>query len=354
MACMILRFPCRILEGNPITRRLQFAFLLQKNPCQGGIYGSMTVNLSLPKPMLIYLPIAEISVNAIWLVLAGASVGMLSGLFGVGGGFLLTPLLIFMGIPPAIAVSTQAPQIVASSLSAVLTHWKRRTVDFRMGLVLLSGGIMGSALGVQLFRWLRQWGQIESFVSIAFVVLLGSIGSLMLVESLRALRIQRAGTIKPRRRHGWIHKLPFKMRFRESHLYISVIPPLLIGFGIGILSAVLGVGGGFIMLPAMIYLLGMPTNVVIGTSQFQIMFLAMATTLMHAVQNRTVDAALALLLILGGVIGAQFGTAIGARLRGEQLRLLLALVVLMVGCKLALDLVLTPAELFSLDQAGLG
>ncbi len=301
--------------------------------------------------MLIYLPVAEISVNAALIFGLGAMVGVLSGLFGVGGGFLLTPLLIFVGVPPAVAVSTQAPQIVASSLSGVLAHWKRRSVDVKMGLVLLVGGLAGSFVGVQLFSLLRRLGQVEFAVSLLYVVFLGVVGGLMAVESVATLRRVKTGAQKPTRRRRWIHALPFKMRFHASKLYISAIPPLLIGFVIGVLGAIMGVGGGFIMLPALIYLLGMPTNVVIGTSLFQILFVMAFTTLLHAVENQTVDALLALLLLLGGVVGAQIGASLGARLRGEQLRFLLAALVLGVALKLAIDLTLRPDELFSISPA---
>ena len=304
--------------------------------------------------MQVYLPIAEISVNALLLLSLGAGVGVISGLFGVGGGFLMTPMLIFVGVPPAVAVSTQAPQIVASSLSGVLAHWKRRAVDVKMGLVLLAGGLAGSALGVQIFSWLRELGQVEFAVTLLYVVFLGVVGVLMAVESVTTLRRNQNGTppppSKPRRR--LIHRLPFKMSFKQSKLYISVIPVLLIGFTIGVLGAVMGVGGGFIMLPAMIYLLGVPTNVVVGTSLFQILFVMAFTALLHSVQNQTVDAVLALLLLIGGAIGAQVGAALGANLRGEQLRLLLAAVVLAVCLKLAIDLTATPSELFSISSVG--
>ncbi|MHA3980003.1 sulfite exporter TauE/SafE family protein [Halovulum sp. GXIMD14794] len=302
--------------------------------------------------MQIYLPIAEVSVNAFLLLGAGGLVGILSGMFGVGGGFLLTPLLFFIGIPPAVAVATQANQIVASSLSGVMAHFQRRTVDLKMGLVLLVGGLVGSALGVQVFTLLQRIGQVELMVSLCYVVFLGVIGGLMFLESWRAIRRSRKPGAKPapRKHHSWVHGLPFKMRFRQSQLYISAIPVLLIGAAVGVLAAIMGVGGGFIMVPAMIYILGMPTKVVIGTSLFQIIFVAGFTTLMHATSSQTVDGLLALLLLLGGVIGAQVGTRIGMRMKAEQLRILLALMVLGVSFKLALDLVLTPSELYSLTR----
>ena len=302
--------------------------------------------------MPIYLPIAEVSVDAFLLLGLGAAVGLLSGMFGVGGGFLMTPLLIFIGIPPAVAVATEANQIVASSLSGALAHWRRRAVDIRMGLVLLSGGLVGTVIGVQVFKWLKALGQVELLISLCYVVFLGAVGSLMFVESLQAIRRSRAGGPPPprRRKRGWIHALPLKMRFRTSNLYISVIPPVLIGLLVGLLAAIMGVGGGFIMVPAMIYLLGMPTRVVVGTSLFQIMFVTGAATLLHATQNFTVDALLALLLIVGGVVGAQFGAQIGVKLKAEQLRILLAIMVLAVCFKLGFDLVVEPSELYSLTR----
>ena len=302
--------------------------------------------------MQIYLPIAEVSVNAFLLLGLGGMVGVLSGMFGVGGGFLMTPLLFFIGIPPAVAVATEANQIVASSFSGVLAHLKRRTVDFRMGTVLLVGGLIGAALGLQLFNTLKAMGQVDLLVRLSYVVFLGIVGSLMFVESLNAIRKTRAGTPPTRRRHTWIHALPFKMRFRTSGLYISVIPPIIVGIAVGVLAAIMGVGGGFIMVPAMIYLLGMPTKVVVGTSLFQIIFVTAFTTLLHATTNYTVDMVLAVLLLVGGVIGAQIGTSIGSRMKAEQLRILLAILVLAVCGKLALDLLLTPTELYSIGEPG--
>ena len=302
--------------------------------------------------MHIYLPIAEISVNAFLLLGLGGGVGMLSGLFGVGGGFLMTPLLILIGIPPAVAVATEANQIVASSFSGVLAHWRRRTVDFKMGLVLLAGGLVGSAIGVQLFTFLRAVGQVELLVSLCYVLFLGVVGTLMFIASVQALRRSRKGPVRRRRGHHWSHGLPFKMRFRASNLYISSIPPFTIGALVGVLAAIMGVGGGFIMVPAMIYLLGMATTVVVGTSLFQIMFVTGATTLMHAIINHTVDAILAVLLLVGGVIGAQIGVRLGPHLKAEQLRVLLALLVLLVCTKLGYDLVRTPDELFTVGGGG--
>ncbi|SMX22780.1 sulfite exporter TauE/SafE family protein [Boseongicola aestuarii] len=302
--------------------------------------------------MQIYLPIAEVSVNAFLLLGLGGMVGVLSGMFGVGGGFLMTPLLFFIGIPPAVAVATEANQIVASSFSGVLAHLRRKSVDLRMGTVLLIGGLIGAALGVQLFNTLKAMGQVDLLVKLCYVVFLGIIGSLMFVESLNAIIKTRSGKPPARKRHNWVHNLPFKMKFRTSGLYISVIPPALVGVFVGILAAIMGVGGGFIMVPAMIYLLGMPTKVVVGTSLFQIIFVTGFTTLLHATTNFTVDVVLAVLLLVGGVIGAQIGTKIGARLPAEQLRILLAGMVLLVCGKLAFDLLVMPSELYSLGAAG--
>ncbi|MCA3446752.1 MAG: sulfite exporter TauE/SafE family protein [Rhodobacter sp.] len=305
--------------------------------------------------MQIYLPIAEVSVNIFVLLGLGGIVGFLSGMFGVGGGFLITPLLFFIGIPPAIAVATGANQVVASSVSGVLAHLRRRTVDFRMGLVLLAGGLAGSTLGIGVFSRLSAAGQVDLLIQLSYVLFLGLIGTLMLQESLRALRrTTRPGT-KPRRSHEHllVHRLPLKIKFRTSGLYISVVPPILVGALVGFLAAIMGVGGGFIMVPAMIYLLGMPTKVVVGTSLFQIIFITGFTTVMHATTSFSVDMALALLLIIGGVIGAQIGAQVGLKLKAEQLRILLALLVLAVAAKIALDLLLQPAELFSLTPVRL-
>ena len=302
--------------------------------------------------MQIYLPIAEVSVNAFLLLGIGGIVGILSGMFGVGGGFLMTPMLFFIGIPPAVAVATGANQIVASSISGVLAHFKRKTVDLKMGIVLLSGGLFGAFFGVMLFNYLQSLGQVDLLVKLFYVVFLGVIGGLMFIESLRAIRNVKKGKAPKRKKHNWIHGLPLKIRFRVSGLYISVIPPVVIGVLVGVLTAIMGVGGGFIMVPAMIYLLGMPTKVVVGTSLFQIIFVTGFTTMLHATTNYTVDIVLALLLLIGGVIGAQIGARIGVKMKAEQLRILLAILVLAVGGKLALDLLLQPSELYSVAIGG--
>lgn len=287
----------------------------------------------------------------------GGLVGFMSGMFGVGGGFLMTPLLIFIGVPPAVAVASEANQIVASSVSGGLAYWQRRAIDVQMGFILMLGGLAGAYSGVQIFKLLRTLGQVDLLIAVSYVVFLGVIGTLMLRESIQVLLAARRGNPVQARRpgqHSWVLGLPFRMRFRRSKLYISVIPPILIGFFVGMMSAIMGVGGGFIMVPAMIYILRMPTNVVIGTSLFQIIFVTAAVTIFHAVENQTVDIVLALLLMIGGVIGAQFGAYAGQKLRGEQLRALLALIVLGVGLRLLFDLIQKPDELYSLTRMGVG
>jgi hypothetical protein len=297
----------------------------------------------------IYLPIAEVSLNVVVLLAIGGGVGLLSGMFGVGGGFLMTPLLIFIGVPPAVAVATQSNQVVAASVSGVLAHWARDNVDFKMGSVLLGGGILGSSLGVLVFGLLRRFGEIDLVIAIAYVVTLGSVGTMMAIEAANALRRVRRRQGQPTKlhQHNWAQGLPFKMRFRKSRLYISATLPVGIGFVVGIMSAIMGVGGAFLMVPAMIYLLGMPTSIVIGTSLFQIIFVQAYVTCLQAIQNQTVDLLLALILTVGGVIGAQFGGRLGARLPAEQLRLM-ALVVLVVAGGLLYQLVATPREFYSI------
>lgn len=302
--------------------------------------------------MQIYLPIAEMSVNIFLILGMGGGIGFLSGLFGVGGGFLMTPLLIFIGIPPAVAVATEANQIVASSVSGVLAHWKRGNVDIKMGVLLLIGGVIGSTFGVWLFTLLKSLGQIDLVIKLSYVIFLGIIGFLMLIESINSMRASKSKIRKKAHTHNWFHGLPFKMRFRKSRLYISAILPIAIGVFVGILSAIMGVGGGFVMVPAMIYLLGMPTAVVVGTSLFQIIFVTANVTILQSVSNYSVDIVLALLLLVGGVIGAQFGARFGGRMQGEQLRGLLALIVIAVCLKLTYDLVVTPLDPFSFGVGG--
>ncbi len=304
--------------------------------------------------MHVYLPIAEISLNVLVLLGLGAGVGMMSGIFGVGGGFLMTPLLIFLGVPAPVAVGTEANQIVASSVSGALAHFRRRNVDLKMGLVLLVGGIVGSTFGVSLFKFLSQLGQIDVVIRLAYVVFLGIIGALMAYESVKSIwRTRKPGAGRRKlHEHRWFHGLPFKMRFRRSKLYISALLPLAVGALVGLLAALMGVGGGFIMVPAMIYILGMPTSVVIGTSLFQIVFVTANVTFLQAYQNQTVDLLLGLFLIVGGVVGAQVGTRLGAKLPGERMRFLLAAMVIGVCGKMLVDLVAVPDDVFSLAVLG--
>ena len=307
--------------------------------------------------MNFYLPIAEMSVNIFVFLGMGGAVGFLSGMFGVGGGFLMTPLLVFSGIPSAVAVGTEAAQIVASSVSGAIAQWRRNNVDIKLGTVLLLGGIIGSFFGVELVKILRQAGQFDFVLSISYVTFLGIIGVLMMIESVKTMRMTRHGKPTSVRRpgqHYWVHKMPLKMRFHRSKLYISAIPPFVIGIFVGLLAAVMGVGGGFIMVPAMIYLLRVPTNVVVGTSLFQIVFVTAATTILHATENKTVDVVLAMLLMIGGVIGAQFGVVAGEKLKGEQLRFLLAALVLLVCIRMVWGLVAMPADLYSISGVGGG
>jgi len=303
--------------------------------------------------MQLYLPIAEISVNVFLLLGMGGVIGFLSGMFGVGGGFLTTPALILIGIPPAVAVASGANQLVATSITGVIAHWRRRSVDFTMGAVLLCGGIVGSTIGVYVFKLLRELGQVDLMISLLYVVFLGAIGLLMFAESGRALLRSRRGTARRGKlhQHTWMHGLPFKIRFRRSRLYISALMPLTVGTLIGLLAALMGVGGGFIMVPAMIYLLGMPTSVVAGTSLFQILFVVANVTFLQAYTTQTVDLVLALVLLVGSVVGVQLGTLVGAKMSGPQFRILLALLVLATSTKLLLDLVIEPADLFSLQVA---
>ena len=301
--------------------------------------------------MQIYLPIAEMSESVLLLLGMGLGIGFLSGLFGVGGGFLTTPLLIFIGVSPAVAVASSANQIVATSVAGVLVHWRRGTIDMRMGAVMLAGGLVGSVLGVGVFTLLRRAGQVDLVINLTYVVFLGTVGAMMLAESTRAiLRVRRTGGYRRKlHKHTWLHGLPLKMRFPRSRLYISALAPIGLGVFVGFLAALIGVGGGFVMVPAMIYLLGMPTSVVAGTSLFQIIFVAASVTFFQATITQTVDLVLALLLLLGSVIGVQVGAKFGSRLAGEQFRLLLALLVLAVCVKMVWDLAATPPDLFSIS-----
>jgi len=296
------------------------------------------------------MPIAEMNVNIFLIVFIGMVVGALSGLFGVGGGFLMTPLLIFLGIPPVVAVGSEAPHVLASSVSGVIAHWRKRNVDFKMGFFLLSGGVIGSTLGVNLFKLLKTYGQIDIVIQFLFIIFLGFIGMSMAFESAKTTikNYRTTSAIRTKlHQHSWIHGLPFKLRFHRSKLYISAIPPILIGFFVGVLSAMMGVGGGFIMIPAMVYILGMSTNVVVGTSLFQIIFVTANSTFFQSYLNQTVDIVLSALMILGGVIGAQIGVRIGSQLKAEYLRGILAILVLLVCAKILSDLILTPSDLFT-------
>lgn len=302
-------------------------------------------------PVNIYLPIAELSQNAFVLFAVGGLVGMLSGIFGVGGGFLLTPLLIFLGIPAPIAVASSANQVMGASISGAIGHWRRGGVDVRMGLVLVAGGLVGSSVGVWLFKLLKTLGHIDLVISLSYVALLGTIGILMLIESIAAmLRRRRSVRTRPSRgprRYTWLNALPFKMRFRKSRLYISPLLPAGVGFMVGVLSAVMGVGGGFVMVPAMIYLIGMSTDVVIGTSLFQTVFVTANVTFLQAITTQSIDIVLVMILLVGGVVGAQLGVRVGAKLANEQIRILLAILVIVVGIKVLFELVSSPADLYS-------
>ena len=300
--------------------------------------------------MQIYLPIADLPVNVFLILGLGLAVGFLSGMFGIGGGFLMTPLLIFVGISPAVVVASVSPQIAAALFTGFLAHWRRGTIDFVLGGMLLVGGVLGTVLGVWLFTLLRSVDQLDLLIALSYVTLLGIIGVLMVTEGLRAInRARRGGRADLRRpgSHTWIHGLPLKMRFKRSRIYISVIPVWVIGLMIGFLGSVLGIGGGFILVPMLIYLLRVPTITVIGTSMVLTLVTMMSATVLHAVANHLVDAVLALVLMVGGVVGAQFGVRAGQNMRGEWLRLLLGVLVLLVGMRFAIDLVLTPTDPYS-------
>jgi uncharacterized membrane protein YfcA len=303
----------------------------------------------------LYLPIAEISVNAIALIALGLTAGFMSGLFGIGGGFLMTPALIFIGVPPAVAVASQGPQIIAASISSLDVQWRRGSVDVRIGLMLLAGGLIGSAAGVVLFGFLKSIGQIDIVIALAFVALLTAMGWLMLAESSRTIWRQRSKGPTKRRKlhpHYWVARWPLKMRFPQSRLYVSIFLPLSLGFGAGVLSGIMGIGGGFVLVPAMIYLMGMPTLMVIGTSAFQIVFVAANVTLLQSWHNHTVDLMLALTMLAGGVIGGPIGARVAGKLPSEQLRALLALLLVGISIKLFVDLVATPEQLYQLVNTG--
>jgi hypothetical protein len=298
----------------------------------------------------IYLPIAELPVNVLLILVMGLAVGFISGMFGIGGGFLMTPLLIFIGINPAVAVASVASHVAASSFSGAINYWRRRALDVTLALMLLVAGLIGTTAGVWLFTLLRQLGQLDLTISLSYLVLLSTVGTMMIVESVRAILRARGGRPAEIRRpgsHMWIHGLPLKMRFKVSKIYVSVIPIWVIGFIIGFIGAIMGIGGGFLLVPALIYLVRVPTGVVIGTSMVLTLVTMAYATVMHAATNHLVDALLALILMIGGVIGAQFGARTGQRFSGEQLRLLLGVLVMMVGLRFAFDLVVQPHELFT-------
>jgi uncharacterized membrane protein YfcA len=299
----------------------------------------------------IYLPIAELPVNVLLILFMGLAVGFISGMFGIGGGFLMTPLLIFVGIAPAVAVASVASHVAASSFSGAISYWRRRALDPALALVLLSGGLTGTTAGVWLFTLLRAIGQLDLTIAMSYLILLGAVGTMMIVESVSAILRARGGRPAEIRRPGshlWIHGLPLKLRFKTSKIYVSVIPIITIGFLIGFIGAVMGIGGGFLLVPALIYLIRVPTGVVIGTSMVLTLVTMAYATVVHAATNHLVDALLALILMIGGVIGAQFGARTGQKFSGEQLRLLLGILVLMVGLRFAYDLVVQPPDLYSM------
>jgi uncharacterized membrane protein YfcA len=300
----------------------------------------------------IYLPIADIPVNIFLILAMGAAVGFVSGMFGIGGGFLMTPLLIFIGISPAVSVASVASHIAASSFSGAISFWRRRAIDPALAAVLLVGGTLGTALGVSTFTYLRSLGQLDLMIALSYVVLLTTVGGAMLYEGLRAILRTRRGVLPPRRSHNWIHALPFKMRFKRSKIYLSIIPVVVVGIIIGFIGAIMGIGGGFILVPVLIYLLRVPTTTVIGTSMVLTLATMVFATVLHAVTNHLVDAVLALILMVGGVAGAQFGARAGQKIRGEHLRLLLGLLILAVGVRFAVALVIRPEDLFTIRETG--
>ena len=304
--------------------------------------------------MQIYLPIAELPVNVFLIFAMGLAVGFISGMFGIGGGFLMTPLLIFVGISPAVSVATVTTHIAASSFTGAITYWRRRALDPALATMLLIGGILGTAAGVWLFSLLRAIGQLDLTIGLSYLVLLGTVGALMIAESVRAIMRARRGQPAEIRRggsHTWIHGLPFKLRFKQSKIYVSTIPVWGIGFFIGFIGAIMGIGGGFLLVPMPIYVLRVPTSVVIGTSMVLTLVTMAFATVMHAATNHLVDVVLAMILMGGGVTGAQFGARAGQRIRSEQLRLLLGLLVLLVGLRFAFGLVLQPEELYTVRPA---
>jgi hypothetical protein len=304
--------------------------------------------------MDVYLPIANLSVNGLVIVLLGATTGILSGMFGVGGGFLTTPLMIFYGIPPTVAAASAASQVTGASVSGVFAHSRRGGVDYQMGAVLVAGGIIGTGLGAVLFRLLQAWGQIDVVINILYVVLLGGIGSLMARESWQVMKAQKSGVPLParkRRHHPMVASLPLRWRFYRSGLYISPLAPLILGIFTGILTMLMGIGGGFVLVPAMLYILGMSANVVVGTSLFQILFVTMATTMMHSLTTKAVDVVLAVLLLIGSVSGAQIGAQWAQKLPAARLRFVLAAIVLVVALRMAVGLGWRPDEIYSITPS---
>jgi uncharacterized membrane protein YfcA len=304
-------------------------------------------------PVQVYLPIADLPVNIFVVFAMGIAVGFISGMFGIGGGFLMTPLLIFLGISPAVAVATVSSHIAASSFSGAITYWRRKALDLSLAAMLLIGGIGGTAAGVWLFTYLRALGQLDLTISLSYVLLLGSVGGLMVMEGVRAIIRARHGKPVELRRpgsHTWFHGLPFKLRFKQSRIYVSSIPVVTIGFIMGFIGAIMGIGGGFLLVPMLIYFLRVPTNVVIGTSMVLTLVTMATATVLHSVTNHLVDVILALILMVGGVTGAQFGARAGQKMRGERLRLMLGVLVLAVGLRFAVDLVMTPDDFYSIRQ----
>ena len=302
--------------------------------------------------MDIYLPVANLSVNMLVIILLGGGVGILSGMFGVGGGFLTTPLLIFYGIPPTVAAASAATQVTGASVSGVFTHIDKGSVDLRMGLVLVLGGFIGAFIGAGVFSLLESWGQIDTVIGLLYVILLSGVGTVMGSEAIGAIRTRKQGlTAPPRRhrRHPIVTSLPLRWRFYRSNLYISPLAPLLLGIAVGVLTMLLGVGGGFIMVPVMLYLFGMGSQIVVGTSLFQILFVTIAATMVHSLTTRAVDIVLAALLLFGSVIGAQLGTRLAHKLSPEKLRLALALIVWLVAARLAMGLGFQPNEIYTIQ-----
>ena len=323
-----------------------------QEPRRSAVSAGLAATIKKRPRVQIYLPIADIPVNIFLILAMGAAVGFVSGMFGVGGGFLMTPLLIFVGIAPAVAVASVASHIAASSFSGAISYWRRRAIDPALAAVLLVGGTFGTALGVLTFTYLRSLGQLDLMIALSYVVLLSTVGAAMMYEGFRAILRTRRGVVAPRRSHNWIHALPMKMRFKRSKIYLSVIPVVVIGLFIGFLGAIMGIGGGFILVPLMIYLLRVPTSTVIGTSMVLTLVTMLFATMLHAMTNHLVDAVLALILMVGGVTGAQFGARAGQKIRGEHLRVLLGLLVLAVGIRFAFELGIRPAELFTIRETG--